>query len=137
MNQYRRPSKHRWPSKFAVFAFVLLTVAFVCLFYQIHKIRFKIETQPPELQPPIATPARDPCLELRQVDDLNKKAIIDLRQRQSALLSELALEVELSIQAGGGKVASNRIVELIRKYDNTETRIYSKLYPLAKTEKKR
>jgi hypothetical protein len=129
MNQYRRSS--RWPLKSVVCGLMLLTLAFFALFYQIHNLKIKVDTQPFELQPQIVAPVINPCLELQQANEQSKKQIVGLRQRQSALLSELSLEVEL-VTTKGGKVSSSRIAELLRKYDNTESRIYSKLYPIGK-----
>lgn len=122
MSQYRgRPPRVR---KSTVVFVVLLTFVFFYLFYQVHNIKIKIESEPPKQTGLV----KDPCLELRILDDQNKSMIVKLRQRQSALLSDLALQVELAYHKGDKAVSMDKIVGLLKKYDNTETKMYNKLY---------
>lgn len=122
MNQYRgKPPRVR---KSTVVFVVLLTFVFFYLFYQVHNIKLKIESETPKQTGLV----KDPCLELRILDDQNKSLAVKLRQSQSALLSELALQVELAYQRGNKALPVENIVALLKKYDNTETKMYHKLY---------
>lgn len=101
-------------------------------FYSNHDVKVTIDVSD-VIQSSAPAPVKDPCAELRTEKETYRKVSLYRNQQHSLLLADLALEVELSKMQS---VPAYKLAQLLKKYDNTENKIYNKLYSHIEETKK-
>jgi hypothetical protein len=111
---------------------LLVLAAFSLIVWGYKSLKIHFETIPPEVAQELLSPVVkayskpvDPCRDDRFQMNRYRDAAIEHKQARYLMMADLSLEIE---RAKKGLVPIERLAEILRKYDDTETKMYRKLY---------